>query len=169
MRVVEAGATHSHFLGSVVLAPSPTNTPASVQTWLVVDGQQRLSTLSILLCAIRDHVRGTDEQLGAKIDDLYLFNKYASGVERYTLLPTKADRAAWIALIECAPEAGGEDRIGDAYRYFRAALLQTDDPDDQYDVVRIEQAIAGQLSIVEIAAHADDNVHRIFESLNYTG
>ena len=35
--------------------------------------------------------------------------------------------------------------------------------------VRIEQAIAGQLSIVEIAAHADDNVHRIFESLNYTG
>ncbi|GAA1636753.1 GmrSD restriction endonuclease domain-containing protein [Actinoplanes couchii] len=169
LRVVEAGGTHSHFLGSVVLAPSPTNTPAGVQSWLVVDGQQRLTTLGILLCAIRDHVRDTDPQLAAKIDDLYLFNKYASGADRYTLLPTKADRAAWIALIERAPDAGGEDRIGEAYRYFRAALLQTDDPADDYDVVRIEQAVAGQLSIVEIAAHADDNVHRIFESLNYTG
>ncbi|BCJ52805.1 hypothetical protein Asp14428_42800 [Actinoplanes sp. NBRC 14428] len=169
MRVVEAGGTHSHFLGSVVLAPSPTNTPAGVQTWLVVDGQQRLTTLGILLCAIRDHVRDTDQQLAAKIDDLYLFNKYASGAERYTLLPTKADRAAWIGLIERAPDAGGEDRIGEAYRYFRAALLQADDPDDEQDVARMEQAVAGQLSIVEIAAHADDNVHRIFESLNYTG
>jgi uncharacterized protein with ParB-like and HNH nuclease domain/alkylated DNA nucleotide flippase Atl1 len=168
-RVIEAGGTASHFIGSVVLAPSPTNLPAGVQGWLVVDGQQRLTTLSILLCAIRDHVTETDAQLAAKIDDLYLFNKYATGPERYTLLPTKADRAAWIALIERTPDAGGEDRIGEAYRFFRAALLQADDPDDEHDVVRIEQAVAGQLSIVEIAAHADDNVHRIFESLNYTG
>jgi alkylated DNA nucleotide flippase Atl1 len=145
------------------------NTPAGVQVWLVVDGQQRLTTLSILLCAIRDHVRGTDDQLAAKIDDLYLFNKYASGMERYTLLPTKADRTAWIGLVERAPDAGGEDRIGEAYRFFRAALVQADDPDDDHDVARIEQAIAGRLSIVEIAAHAEDNVHRIFESLNYTG
>src|SRR5439155_15171547 len=83
-RVVEIGGNASHFLGSVVLAPSPTNTPAGVQGWLVVDGQQRLTTLSILLCAIRDHVRETDPQLSAKIDDLYLFNKYATGIERYS-------------------------------------------------------------------------------------
>lgn len=134
-----------------------------------MDGQQRLTTLSILLCAIRDHVRETDTQLAAKIDDLYMLNKYASGIERYTLLPTKADRAAWIALIEREPDAGGEDRIGEAYRYFRAALVEADDPDDAHDVVRIEQAVAGRLSIVEIAAHAEDNVRRIFESLNYTG
>jgi len=167
--VTEGGSSAAHFLGSVVLAPSPANTPAGVQVWLVVDGQQRLTTLSILLCAIRDHVRATDERFAAKIDDLYLFNKYASGPERYTLLPTQADRSSWVALLEQAPDAGGEDRIGEAYRFFRKELVRADDPDDQYDIARIEQAIAGQLSIVEIAAHPDDNVHRIFESLNYTG
>ncbi|MEU6207014.1 DUF262 domain-containing protein [Micromonospora musae] len=169
LRVVRSGDSASHFLGSVVLAPSPMNTPGGVQSWIVVDGQQRLTTLSILLCAVRDHVRDTDERLAAKIDDLYLFNKYASGSERYSLLPTKADRAAWVALLERTPDAGGEDRIGEAYRFFRSALVGVDDPDDDQDVARIEKAIAGQLSIVEIAAHAEDNVHRIFESLNYTG
>lgn len=169
MRVAAVGDTVTHFLGSVVLAPSPTNTPAGVQSWLVVDGQQRLTTLSILLCAVRDHVRDVDPQLAAKIDDMYLLNKYATGMERYTLLPTKADRAAWLALVERDPDAGGEDRIGEAYRFFRSALIQADDPDDDYDVVRIEQAVAARLSLVEIAAHPEDNVHRIFESLNYTG
>jgi uncharacterized protein with ParB-like and HNH nuclease domain len=43
--LIEADSTATHFIGSVVLAPSPTNTPASVQSWLVVDGQQRLTTL----------------------------------------------------------------------------------------------------------------------------
>lgn len=169
MRVAEDGSNTTHFLGSVVLSPSPSNTPTGVQSWLVVDGQQRLTTLSILLCAIRDHVRETDEQLAAKIDDMYLFNKYASGMERYTLLPTKADRAAWLALVEREPGAGGEDRIGEAYRFFRSALVQADDPDDRKDFARIEQTVAARLSLVEIAAHPDDNVHRIFESLNYTG
>src|SRR3954451_21079097 len=45
----------THFIGSLVLAPSPANGPAGVPEFLVVDGQQRLTTLSILLCAIRDH------------------------------------------------------------------------------------------------------------------
>jgi uncharacterized protein with ParB-like and HNH nuclease domain len=126
MRVVEAGGTHSHFLGSVVLAPSPTNTPAGVQSWLVVDGQQRLTTLGILLCAIRDHVRDTDQQLAAKIDDLYLFNKYASGAERYTLLPTKADRAAWIATVGRSRAATSSKTGSQVCRNgVRAAMVRT--------------------------------------------
>lgn len=63
MRVTEVSDNATHFLGSVVLAPSPANTPTGVQSWLVVDGQQRLTTLSILLCAIRDHVQESDAQL----------------------------------------------------------------------------------------------------------
>lgn len=46
--------TLTHFIGSPVLAPSPSNGPAGVSEFLVVDGQQRLTTLSILLCTIRD-------------------------------------------------------------------------------------------------------------------
>ncbi len=167
--VIDAGDGASHFLGSVVLAPSPANTPAGVQVWLVVDGQQRLTTLSILLCAIRDHVRATDGRLAAKIDDLYLVNRYANGLERYTLLPTQADRASWQALVEGSPDAGGEDPIGEAYQYFCRELASAADSENPHEIARIEQAIASQLSIVEIAAHPGDNVHRIFESLNHTG
>lgn len=48
--------TGSHFMGSLVLAPSPALQPSGVAEWLVVDGQQRLTTLSLLLCALRDHL-----------------------------------------------------------------------------------------------------------------
>jgi uncharacterized protein with ParB-like and HNH nuclease domain len=46
---------NTHFLGSVVLAPSPQN-EATFPRWLVVDGQQRLTTLSLALTTIRDHI-----------------------------------------------------------------------------------------------------------------
>ncbi len=159
----------THFLGSVVLAPSPSNTPAGVVRWLVVDGQQRLTTLSVLLCAIRDHVQHDDPQLAEKIHELYLVNKYASGDERYRLLPTQEDRQSWIALVERYVDAGGEDRIGAAYRFFLRKLQEVDDPEDEHDIRRIEQAITTRLALVAISAHAEDNVHRIFESLNYKG
>jgi Protein of unknown function DUF262 len=51
----------THFIGSLVLAPSPANGPAGVQEFLVVDGQQRLTTLSLLLCALRDHRAQQDQ------------------------------------------------------------------------------------------------------------
>ncbi|WP_462186640.1 MULTISPECIES: ADP-ribosylglycohydrolase family protein [unclassified Frankia] len=149
--VAAAGPAATHFLGSLVLAPSPSTTPAGVAIWLVVDGQQRLTALSILLCAIRDHVRDDDQMLAAKIDDLYLMNRYAAGTERYTLLPTRADRTAWTALVERSPEAGGRAGIGDAYQFFRKELAALRDADDPLDAALIEQTMVGQLAIVEIA------------------
>jgi len=66
----------THFVGSLVLAPSPSNGPAGVLEYLVVDGQQRLTTLSILLCAIRDHRARTEaEEHRERIDQQYLINR----------------------------------------------------------------------------------------------
>jgi hypothetical protein len=131
--------------------------------------QQRLTTLSLLLCAIRDHAQHDDPQLAEKIHEYYLVNKYASGEERYRLLPTQEDRQSWIALVERYADAGGEDRIGAAYRFFLRKLQEVDDPDDEHDIRRVEQTITTRLALVTISAHTDDNVHRIFESLNYKG
>src|ERR1700753_4174030 len=50
----------THFIGSLVLAPSPANGPTGMSEFLVVDGQQRLTTLSLLLCGIRDHRAQTE-------------------------------------------------------------------------------------------------------------
>ncbi|WP_173019548.1 GmrSD restriction endonuclease domain-containing protein [Streptomyces alkaliphilus] len=162
----------SHFLGSIVLAPSPNSTASGIQSWLVVDGQQRLTTLSILLCAIRDHCHDTFPQLARKIDVQYLKNEFAQNVERYTLLPTQADRNSWTGLVERAPAADKEDGIGDAYRFFKGRLeqlLNRDGAPSEFDYQKLEKLVVSQLAFVEISAHTGDNVHRIFESLNNTG
>jgi uncharacterized protein with ParB-like and HNH nuclease domain len=84
-----SGESSSHFIGSVVLAPGPEIRAAGVQRWVVVDGQQRLTTLMLLLCAIRDHVAPSDPQERERLNDLYLTNKWRSGDdEYYRLVPT---------------------------------------------------------------------------------
>jgi alkylated DNA nucleotide flippase Atl1 len=160
----------THFIGSLVLAPSPTNGPAGVSEFLVVDGQQRLTTLSILLCAIRDHrARSEDPLHRARINEQYLINKWKDKQQRLKLLPTQADRVSYLACLDSAPQAGGSDPVGAAYRFFVAQLSAADDPDDPLDIERIEGAVISGLALVSVTAQHGDNVHRIFESLNNTG
>lgn len=160
----------THFIGSLVLAPSPTNGPAGVQEFLVIDGQQRLTTLSILLCALRDY-RAAQENAEhrERIDQQYLINKWKPEQHRLKLVPTQADRAAYLACLNSTPHAGGTDRIGTAYRFFKAQLAGADDADDPNDIERIEHAVISGLALVSVTAQRGDNAHRIFESLNNTG
>ena len=162
----------THFIGSLVLAPSPSNGPAGVQEFLVVDGQQRLTTLSILLCAIRDHLVKTEDperQDRERIDQQYLINKWKPEQQRLKLVPTQEDRPAYLACLDSTPQAGGSDPVGAAYRFFQAQLVAADDPDDLSDIARIEDAVMSGLALVSVAAQQGDNAHRIFESLNNTG
>jgi hypothetical protein len=137
-RSATAGLTH--FIGSLVLAPSPTIGPTGVQQYLVVDGQQRLTTLSLLLCVIRDHRAETEDgHHRDHVNEQYLINKWKQGSLRPKLLPTQADRPAYLACLDSAPQAGGADPIGTAYRFFRAKLVAADDLDDPQDIERIEE------------------------------
>ncbi|WP_253915789.1 DUF262 domain-containing protein [Streptomyces sp. NRRL S-31] len=168
--LVESGDKRStHFLGSVVLAPSPLNEP-TFPRWLVVDGQQRLTTLSLALAAIRDHVADSEPDEAERVDEEYLINKRRKGADRFRLLPTQADRPQYAAHILATPadQAAG-DRVAAAYRFFRRKLVEANDPASPEDVFRIEQAITSRLTLVAVTAERGDNVHRIFESLNNTG
>jgi uncharacterized protein with ParB-like and HNH nuclease domain len=169
--VTAAGATRSgHFLGSVVLAPSPSLQAGGVQRWLVVDGQQRLTTLMVALAAIRDHFHESAEPAVAdRVHRQYLVNEFRQGEDHLRLLPTQADRDVFRALVMRTPGADTTGSVADAYRFFRTALVAADDPDDDEDIARIEDTIRSGLSIVEITAERGDNVYRIFESLNNTG
>ncbi|MBZ6136476.1 MULTISPECIES: DUF262 domain-containing protein [Streptomyces] len=159
----------THFLGSVVLAPSPQN-EATFPRWLVVDGQQRLTTLSLALAAIRDHVADAEPDEAERIDEEYLINKRKSGHDRLRLLPTQADRPQFAAHVRgpLAEQAAGSG-VATAYAFFRKKLVEADDPAAPQDVFRIEQAITSRLTLVAVTAERGDNVHRIFESLNNTG
>ncbi|MGH3585495.1 MAG: DUF262 domain-containing protein, partial [Pseudonocardia sp.] len=156
-----------HFIGSLVLAPAPT-IAGGVQRWLVVDGQQRLTTLLLALAALRDHIREQSPRDADRVHRQWLVNEYQSGDDHLKLLPTQTDRSAFAACIENTHKPSGGN-IAAAYRFFREQLAAVDDPDDPHDIRRIEQAIATRLDLVSITAEHDDNVHRIFESLNNTG
>lgn len=161
--------TATHFIGSLVLASSPDNAAVGLQTFLVVDGQQRLTTLTLLLAALRDHLIETEgEEHRERIDAQYLVNKYESGAPA-KLLPTQADRSAYLAVLRAAPRAGEQDSIGDAYRRFRSKIAEADDPEDPYDIAAVENAVLRGLAVVAVTAEPGDNAHRIFESLNNTG
>lgn len=163
----EPGA--SHFIGSLVLAASPDFTAVGVSKLLVVDGQQRLTTLTLLLAALRDHLAETGgaEQADG-IHAQYLVNVYDRG-RPTKVLPTQADREAFKAVLTRSPEAGGPDAIGTAYNRFRSKIAAADDPEDPRDLEEIEHAVVHGLSVVVVTAEPGDNAHRIFESLNNTG
>lgn len=155
----------THFIGSLVLAPSPNNGPAGVVEFLVVDGQQRLTTLSILLCAIRDHRVATEgDGHRDRLNDQYLINRYTPA-RRLKLVPTQADLDAYLACVDSSAQAGAGE-VGAAYKFFRNRLTE---PAIAAQVQRLEDAVLFGLALVSVIAHPDDNVYRIFESLNNTG
>lgn len=158
-----------HFLGSVVLAPGQIQA-GGVQRWLVVDGQQRLTTLMLAFAALRDHLNETGDARGVdRVHRQILVNEFHEGAGHYRLLPTQADREAFTACVRSRADAGGGDNIGAAYRFFRGALAEGHEAGDERWATAVETVLKDLLSIVEITAETGDNVYRIFESINNTG
>jgi alkylated DNA nucleotide flippase Atl1 len=166
--ITEGADGSTHFLGSVVHAPSPQHTMAFPRA-LVVDGQQRLTTLSLALAALRDHVKGDDPDWAAEISRRFLVNSRAQGDDALKLMPTQADRATYRAHIAGTPPTADESRVGVAYRFFLAKLAEVAVGQEQPPIEKIEEAITSRLTLVEVSADERDNVYRIFQSLNNTG
>jgi alkylated DNA nucleotide flippase Atl1 len=168
---VSSGATAGlagHFLGSFVLSPVDP-TASGVQTFLVIDGQQRLTTLMLVLCALRDVAAESDEQALDRFDKLYLTNEFQKGVERYRLHPTEEDRESFRARLERKADTGSRDLISDAYRFYARHLRMPGPNGQPIDVSLLERVVVERMAIVEITTEQGDNAHRIFQSLNGTG
>jgi alkylated DNA nucleotide flippase Atl1 len=166
--LAEEGRDGTHFLGSIVLAPSPLNEAAFTRL-LVIDGQQRLTTLLIALIAVRDHMAASDPRQRERIDELYLVNKWRSGTGDYLkLLPTQTDRPSFDALVRGTHD-GGNDKIYETYRFFAARLQSLGEDTADVAISSIERTITSRLAMVSITSDHGDNVHRIFESINNTG
>lgn len=162
-------AGRQHFIGSVVM--HPTNTvPTGVSKYAVIDGQQRLTTLFILLLALRDTAyTAGNPRLAERITDTYLANKYAPLHERYKLLPTQADRAAFRQLADRAPGTEAvPGLITEAYTYFVHALqVWTGEAPERAD--EMLRLLLERLSLVSITLNDDDDPYLVFESLNAKG
>jgi uncharacterized protein with ParB-like and HNH nuclease domain len=158
-----------HFLGSIVTAPART-VPEGVEKRLLIDGQQRLTTIVLLLAIIRARaIVAGNTKLADRILDLIL-NRHEDGSDRYRLLPTQgetvtdSDRDALIALID-GRDHSSTSGIQEARTYFSQKLARADAPN--LDVLL--KVITSKLTLVSIILDEKDNPHRIFESLNGKG
>ena len=155
-----------HFVGSIVnIAESAM--PTGVQKFMIIDGQQRMTTLTLLFIALRNYARdhGEDTINPNRIDGMLLKNEYESGDERYKLLLTETDRDLLIRLVEDKPiEANTHSRLLDNYSFFLDAIGRKEiELDEVWNAV-------GKLQIVNITLDREtDDAQAIFESLNSTG
>jgi hypothetical protein len=158
-----------HFLGSVVSKAFDSSISDRMAAFLVIDGQQRLTTLTILLAALRDAAH-EDPGLGSEIEERYLINKFAKDpLKRYKVLPTQSDREAYFAVIDGNGKDAPTSKIRDAYHYFLSQFEATHKEGSISALQRLEEVITGQLELVGITLQPTDNEYRIFESLNAKG
>ena len=148
-------------MGAIVTLSKP-EPLGRVPSYLLIDGQQRLTTLCILLAALRDcAMQHGENEFSERIDGLYLHNQFASGNDQWKVLSTHVgDRAAFIAAMEGIPSDAALSPLLDAYHFFRSNLPGETDWNDW------ERTLLSELVFVAISLDEADNPHRIFESLN---
>ena len=156
-----------HFVGSIVNIAEQAM-PTGVQKYMIIDGQQRMTTLTLLLLALRDCAikNPADKTINARrIDNMLLKNEYEDGDERYKLLLTETDRDILISLVEEKPiREGTRSRLIENYKFFANKLA-----DKEIQPAEVYESI-GKLQIVNITLdRAVDDAQAIFESLNSTG
>ena len=156
-----------HFVGSIVNIAEQAM-PTGVQKYMIIDGQQRMTTLTLLLLALRDYAIQHPEDTTInyrRIDNMLLKNEYEVGGERYKLLLTETDRDILIRLVESKPIPDGtKSRLIDNYKFFSGKIADRDlQPAEIYESI-------GKLQIVNITLDRTmDDAQAIFESLNSTG
>ena len=155
-----------HFVGSIVSVAEKYSL-MGVQKRLIIDGQQRMTTLSILMIALRDYLveQGAGEEVEENIN-MVLKNPSRKGDDAYKMLLTDTDRDIMIKLVDKLPIGEDEDsKIYTNYLYFKQKVAEGIlTPDEVYESI-------SKLDIVGIVldrAQGDDP-QLIFESLNSTG
>ena len=154
----------SHFFGSIV---SSVAANGSKIEYYIIDGQQRLTTVTLLLLAIRNllikkRITSAKENLNEQINQRFLISPWANADDQIKLRPVKSDREALARLFD------GEDYIPTSnltinYRFFCEQLLR-----HEISVDDLFMAIS-KLEIISITLDNSDNAQLIFESLNSTG
>ncbi|MCA9605136.1 MAG: DUF262 domain-containing protein [Myxococcales bacterium] len=176
-----------HFLGAVVLEQLNTATGA-LEARQVIDGQQRLTTLQVLLVALRDvcaasgggkHVSALEKLIVN--DDPYLDDED----HRFKVWPTNVDRDAYRAVMTVGDpvmlrkhfDVGSDatyvgHRLGDAYLYFHRTISEWlgEQTEDREEVLKaVVMSLRGSLRFVVIDLDREDDPQVIFETLNARG
>ena len=155
----------SHFFGSIVSAYNPDGTN---EEYLVIDGQQRLTTISLLLLSMYNLMHNgiimpESKILPDKIYEEYLIDKWQPEETRIKLKPVKNDQKAFGKLFSDKDEYIKGSNLTTNYNYFYERIQK-----QEVSVDKLYSAICC-LEIINITLNGEDNPQLIFESLNSTG
>ena len=154
-----------HFIGSVVFVDH-------ADSFIVIDGQQRITTISILLLALRNAIKNgeievTNPSLANQIEYEFLVNQFSSTEEhRMKLKPFRDDCKAYDALFGDAQNYIETSQITINYKFFYNELIS-----QNVDATKFYEAIKNRLEFVQISLEPQygDNAQLVFETINSTG
>jgi uncharacterized protein with ParB-like and HNH nuclease domain len=155
----------NHFMGFLVFVPGLAQ-PGQNTTFHLIDGQQRLTTSSLLLVAIRNVARSLAQtELADEIHQDYLVHPRKKDEHHFRLLPKERDHDSYLSIVMLKGEPTG--RTADALAYFEEQLtsLIKGKPEllrSVFDIVR--QRLEFMCATLE-----KENAYNIFKSLNSTG
>jgi hypothetical protein len=164
----EANDKSTHFMGAVVTMPAR-SVPVGVSKFLIIDGQQRLTTISLLMCAVRDNLGVDSQGPRNRIQQFYLTNFGCEGTEFFKLLPTQGDRDAYASLINDSVAAIPDSQFKRSYDFFKRRLRDAGGDGERIDPKRVLEIIEKRLMVVMINLSETDDPYLIFESLNFKG
>ncbi len=161
-------AVSAHFLGSIVYIEKEIYSISIQSRLLVIDGQQRLTTVSLILEALARHL-GEGEPVDGfstkKLRNYYLLNPDEDDERRHKLLLTQTDKDSLLALVEQRPQPPEHSlRLAENFAFFEERVQALGG-----DLTALCHGLA-KLMVVDIALSRDhDNPQLIFESMNSTG
>jgi uncharacterized protein with ParB-like and HNH nuclease domain len=166
--IIETGKndkTNAHFIGSIVYVHDDVYTASGLTELTIIDGQQRLTTITLIYIALYRLAKELDNQmLVNRIQKTYLINEFAPEEEKLKLKPTENNKEALRHILNSTDgeEFKGYSKIIENFDYFRSAINS-----ENFEVI---QRGLSKLIFVDIALDRQkDNPQRIFESLNSTG
>ncbi|WP_223171242.1 DUF262 domain-containing protein [Microbacterium sp. NIBRBAC000506063] len=153
--VADEDDAHRHFLGSILSARESSPTDADL---ILIDGQQRITTLMLLIAALHHSVRESDPEMAAELRRVLV---RADDPDRTKLRPHHAWAELYESVVLERDESDRESRFDDNYAFFRSQVHADEAPRIWRGLQRLEH--------VSITLGAAANAQQIFESLNSTG
>lgn len=152
----------SHYLGNIVYYLGQ-NSGATFQEFILVDGQQRITTVLLLLCALRDST--DDEEVKQSIDGDYLTNRTQNEKYRIRLKQTAYDSDCFVNIIKHESVSEKNNTVTN-YEYFKKRIKESGvSVQDLYDTI-------AKLEIVDVNLQINNDlgkVQTVFEKINSTG
>jgi uncharacterized protein with ParB-like and HNH nuclease domain len=168
MRAGQRSDVLAHFVGSIVYVQAGLYQVINQSPLLVIDGQQRLTSVMLILEALA-RALGDEEPVDGfsneKVRSYFLLNPLEKGDRRYKLLLTQGDRATLLAIMQQKPMPDdGSMRVMQNFAFFETRIAGMNG-----DLKALCQGLA-KLMVVDISLTRDqDNPQLIFESMNSTG